>query len=45
MIKKVYKKPSVKVVELQQKCQILSGSVDEYDMNKSLQNEEVTEGW
>ena len=45
MIKKEYMKPSVKVVELQQKCQILAGSVDGDGMNTGLQNEEVDEGW
>ena len=45
MIKKEYMKPSVKVVELQQKCHILAGSVDGNGVNNSLQNEEVEEGW
>ena len=45
MTKKEYMKPSVKVVELQQKCQILAGSIDSNGMNTSLQNEEVDEGW
>ena len=45
MTKKEYMKPSVKVVELQQKCQILAGSIDSSGMNNSLQNEEVEEGW
>ena len=39
------KKPSVKVVELQQQCQILAGSVDAYNMNTSVQEEEVDEGF
>lgn len=43
MTKKEYMKPSVKVVELQQKCQILAGSIDSNGMNNSLQNEEVEE--
>ena len=45
MAKKEYMKPSVKVVELQNKCQILAGSADVYGMNRSLQEEEVEEGW
>ena len=46
MIKKEYMKPSMKVVELQQKCQILAGSLDSNGMNRSLiEDEEVTEGW
>ena len=45
MIKKEYMKPSVKVVELQQKCQILAGSLDGNGVNTSLQGEEVDEGW
>ena len=35
----------MKVVELQQKCHILVGSVDENGMNKKLQKEEVEYGW
>ncbi len=42
MTKKNYMKPSMKVVELQQKCQILAES---YGMNPELQEEEVDEGW
>ena len=45
MTKKEYMKPSVKVVELQQQCQILAGSVDAYNMNTSVQEEEVDEGF
>ena len=53
MIKKIidtnrlqeYMKPSVKVVELQHKCQILAGSLDANGMNRKLQDEEVNEGW
>ena len=45
MIKKEYMKPTLKVVELRQMHQILVGSVDQYGMNKSLQDEEVDEGW
>ena len=35
--------PSVKVVELQQKFQILAGS--NHGLNDDLQDEEVDEGW
>ena len=45
MIKKEYMKPSMKVVKLQHKCQILAGSVDANGMNNDLQGEEVTVGW
>ena len=45
MIKKEYMKPSMKVVKLQHKCQILAGSVDANGMNNELQGEEVIEGW
>lgn len=45
MTKKEYMKPSVKVVELQHKCQILAGSANVYGMNENLQEEEVDEGW
>ncbi|MCR4808973.1 MAG: hypothetical protein K5896_03840 [Prevotella sp.] len=37
MTKKAYMKPTLKVVELRQKHQILAGSVDEYGMNRQLQ--------
>ena len=46
MTKKEYMKPSMKVVKLQQNCQILAGSKDAYGMNESIQyEEEVDEGW
>ena len=46
MIKKEYMKPSLKVVELQQKCQILAGSKDVYGMNRTLiEDAEVDEAW
>lgn len=46
MTKKEYMKPSLKVVELQQKCQILAGSKDVYGMNRTLiEDEEVEEGF
>ena len=40
MTKKEYMKPSVKVVELQQNCQILAGSPDACGMNPELQEDE-----
>jgi hypothetical protein len=42
-MKKYYIKPSVKVVELQQKYQILAGSKDSEGMEKYLIEEEVVE--
>ena len=45
MIKKEYMKPSMEVVVLQQKCQILAGSADANGMNTDLQVDEVDEGW
>ena len=45
MIKKEYMKPSLKVIELQHKCQILAGSVDANGMNNKIQDDEVTVGW
>lgn len=45
MIKKEYMKPTMQVVEMQHKCQIMAESVNSYGMNESLQSEEVEEGW
>ena len=45
MIKKEYMKPTMQVVELQHKCQILAGSVDANGMNIDLQDDEVDAGW
>ncbi len=45
MIKKEYMKPSMEVVVLQQKCQILAGSADANGMNTGLQGDEVDAGW
>ena len=45
MTKKEYMKPSMTVVELKHKCQILAGSTDSNGMNTRLQDEEVDEGW
>ena len=51
MIKKDYMKPSLKVVALQYKCQILAGSQifsdnpDVPGINTDLQDETVDEGW
>ena len=43
MTQKQYMMPSVKVVELQQKFQILAGS--NHGLNDELQVDEVDEGW
>jgi hypothetical protein len=45
MTKKEYMKPSVKVVKLQQQCQMLAGSLNANGMNDKLLEETVTEGW
>ena len=45
MLKKEYMKPSMKVVELQQHCKILAGSVDANGMNTDLQDEDFDGGW
>jgi hypothetical protein len=50
MTKKEYIKPSMKVVELQHKCQILAESLDAYGMNRRLvtpddEEDLVDEGW
>ena len=50
MTKKEYMKPTLKVVELRQKHQILVGSVDQYGMNRRLQgtsdpDDEVEYAW
>jgi hypothetical protein len=46
MTKKVYDEPSIKVVRIRQKLQLLAGSVDKFNMNTKLQEkEEVEEGW
>ena len=48
MTKKAYMKPTLKVVELRQKHQILVGSVDTYGMNRNLQSnseDEVDSAW
>jgi hypothetical protein len=45
MTKKEYMKPSMEVVVLLQKCQILAGSADANGMNTDLQDETVDEGW
>ena len=42
-MKKEYMKPTVRVVELQQRTQILVGS--NYNANDQLIDEEVDEGW
>ena len=48
--KQEYMKPAMRVVKLQHKCKILSGSPQNFGMNRNLQtpaNEEdcVDEGW
>ena len=47
-MKKEYMKPSMKVVELQHKCQILAGSGDIHDANyefyAGFSDDEVDEG-
>ena len=45
MKKKIYEKPTMEIVKLQQQCQLLAGSVDPNGMNTGLQGEEVTGGW
>ena len=45
MTKKEYQKPAMEVVDIDMKAQILAGSVDQYNMNRSLQDEEVDDGW
>lgn len=46
MIKKTYMKPSMEVVKILQQCQILAGSIDEFDIeNELIENEEVPFGW
>jgi hypothetical protein len=45
MIKKEYMKPSMEVVVLQHKCQILAGSADANGMNTGLLDDEVDAGW
>ena len=44
-MKKEYMKPEMAVVEIQQHCQILAGSVDANGMNTDLQDDEVDAGW
>ena len=45
MIKKEYMKPTMQVVVLQHKCQILAGSLDANGMNNELLDVTVEEGW
>ena len=44
MTKKAYMKPAMNVAMIQQQ-HIVCGSLDDNKMNKSLQEEEVDEGW
>ena len=43
--KKDYMKPTLKVVEIKHRFQILAGSVDANGMNNNLVDEEVIVGW
>jgi len=45
MTKKAYMKPTMKVVKIQQRACILSGSVDGNNMNTKLQGSEVSSAW
>ena len=46
MIKKVYIKPVMRTVELKHRTMILTGSVENYGMNKRLQTtEQVDDGF
>ena len=45
MTKKEYMKPTMQTVELKHRTMILAGSVDEYSMRKSLQDDEVDSAW
>ena len=46
MNKKAYMKPTMQTVELNNKTMILTGSPDEYGMNKNLtKDEEVESAW
>ncbi|MBQ8656023.1 MAG: hypothetical protein IJ527_03065 [Prevotella sp.] len=46
MTKKEYMKPTMQTVELKLRTMILTGSMDEYGMNKSvIEDEEMDEGW
>ena len=46
MNKKAYMKPTMQTVELNNKTMILTGSPDEYGMNKKLtEDEEVESAW
>jgi hypothetical protein len=45
MTKKIYLKPEMEVVKIQQQCQILAGSLDANGMNNELLDVTVEEGW
>jgi hypothetical protein len=45
MKKQEYMKPDMKMVKLRHRYQILTGSVDTYNMNRKLQSEEVDEAY
>ena len=44
-MKKIYMKPEMQVVKIQQQCQILAGSLDANGMNNELLDVTVNEGW
>ena len=45
MTKIEYMKPTMEIIEADIEQQILAGSVDTYNINKSLQDNEVEEAW
>ena len=45
MKKKIYEKPAMNVIKLQQRCMMMAGSMDANGMNTSLQDEEVNDAW
>ena len=44
-MKKIYMKPNMQVVKIQQQCHILAGSLDANGMNNELLDVTVDEGW
>ena len=44
-MKKIYLKPEMQIVKLQQQCQIRAGSLDANGMNNELLDVTVDEGW
>ena len=45
MTKKTYMLPTMKVVEMKQRCAFMADSTDGNGMNKSLQAGEVDDAW